>query len=1630
MKQRYLFLTIGLSFLIQTNVLKASTVCVNADGTTATFIGIPTRVSFGAVCSVSPGTYLQNSLEVVDGTLIATDPDRTKTTIDAELKKSPSGIPLSVFSRVENATIKGFTIKQGSAGIRVGGSGTVILENLTIEDIDNPENASGFSGGIGGTGDIEIINVTIRNVTSAQNVGGRGISFIGNNLIVRDSIIENVTGNGIVIDPGATAVISSTLIQNNSRGIQTWGKTTLNDVDILNNINTASNSKGGGIFKSEISVDDFELNIFGGRIEGNSANRGGGIYLNGNVQLNSFATITNNTATENIASTSGGGIYCNLSLPLKLITADVTSNIPGDISSRCGAVEDPTEPTDETPQDDSNAGTQFSSTAIDPIDTYNGEFFTQKAIELNLGGPMPLYFQRYYAAFLRRSFIVGDLGNNWRHNFDARLYQLPSNQYKYVTHDGRVTEFTLNQGTGNWDQDTNLDTPYQITVVGGQDATIYDPTIDRIYTFDLTTSSTIIGKLVKIEDGKGNTHTVAYDLANAQIQSVSDGLGRTLNFTYNNDTIPKISVVDDGARSISFQYTDPNDTENLTVAIDTNLRPTLFVYEDTSATVDNFGLMRFMTRAEGNSPYVQTYFDNTDPLTNGRVATQTDADGNTFQLVYNNLDTTLTDPLSNTRVHTHTSTGEFASRQDENGLTFTMGSDSTGRRNSLTDRLGDTTTAIYNAANGKIESVTNADGTSYSFDYSARVSNGITFQDITGITHTDSTTETIVYDVFGNPVSYTNRLGDVSTATFNTFGQVLTSTNAEGGVTTNSYNADATLATSTDSAGNSITIGYDVFRRLNLLTFADANTRSFTRDDADNLLTSTNENGNTVTLTYNLNNNLQTVQDELLQISSLVYDGNDRLLSFTNSLGATHSQTFNAIGKLASVTNANNNVFSFGYNPLGRRTSSTDPLGNVWNSSYDLEGVLASITSPLSNTITYTSDSMGRITQIASPLGITFDITYDNEGRVISTTGGLGETTSYTHDANGLLSSIALPGNLVTTSYVRNKLGLITSIVDPGGNSWDRTYDNSGRLTSYSDPLGQTQTMSYDNRNRLSTTVYPNALGTQALGYDPAGNLTNNTYSDGTALTFNYDAKNRLFSANGLTLSYNAIDRLVSSNGIGIIRDPASRITQMTLAPAKVVTYTYDANDRVIQISDWLGGITTFSYDLAGNLTNINRPNGVNATKAYDNDSRLVSLTEGSISSIILTKNAIGDTTAAIRNVPLAASAANISSSASTVNAASQLDSSSYDALGRTLTDGTNTFAWNLNNRLTTLINSAGTTTYTYDATGKRLTKNNAGVTQSYVWNYAFNLPSISVERIDGNDSKHYVHMPNGSLLYSVDASTNASQFYHNDEIGNTIFVTADNGSVSASYAYSPFGILISETGSLDNPYTWQGQLGVMTEGNDLYYVRARYYNSTTGNFISRDPVKSIDPRSINPYQYALANPLRLVDPIGEKASKFEIAIKEAEDDVELTKNNLAEAEQFVAKSAKEDADDNISQLLQTGRIRTDDESDYNFSLNLLDIRKAQLETALQNLEASREANLLHLQEVLDEARETLDRTREDLNTGTRTRVQHNARKKRNAVAEELVKEALENVLDAGGVRIQSVIPQLNGFQKEKKLDL
>jgi RHS repeat-associated protein len=100
--------------------------------------------------------------------------------------------------------------------------------------------------------------------------------------------------------------------------------------------------------------------------------------------------------------------------------------------------------------------------------------------------------------------------------------------------------------------------------------------------------------------------------------------------------------------------------------------------------------------------------------------------------------------------------------------------------------------------------------------------------------------------------------------------------------------------------------------------------------------------------------------------------------------------------------------------------------------------------------------------------------------------------------------------------------------------------------------------------------------------------------------------------------------------------------------------------------------------------------------------------------------------------------------------------------------------------------------------------------------------------------------------------------FYHQDQLGSTRAVTDAGGTVVATYSYDAYGNTVQSSGPISVPLRYAGQYQDSESG--LYYLRARYYDPATGQFISRDPIVTT---TRQPYAYVDDTPLNRTDPTG-----------------------------------------------------------------------------------------------------------------------------------------------------------------------
>jgi RHS repeat-associated protein len=96
--------------------------------------------------------------------------------------------------------------------------------------------------------------------------------------------------------------------------------------------------------------------------------------------------------------------------------------------------------------------------------------------------------------------------------------------------------------------------------------------------------------------------------------------------------------------------------------------------------------------------------------------------------------------------------------------------------------------------------------------------------------------------------------------------------------------------------------------------------------------------------------------------------------------------------------------------------------------------------------------------------------------------------------------------------------------------------------------------------------------------------------------------------------------------------------------------------------------------------------------------------------------------------------------------------------------------------------------------------------------------------------------------------------------------LTNSSGEATASFTYSPYGGLEGTTGSAATPLGFAGQYTDSDTG--MQYLRARWYDPQTGQFLTRDPLEGITRR---PYAYGEDNPLANVDRTGLSGEELEV---------------------------------------------------------------------------------------------------------------------------------------------------------------
>jgi len=190
-------------------------------------------------------------------------------------------------------------------------------------------------------------------------------------------------------------------------------------------------------------------------------------------------------------------------------------------------------------------------------------------------------------------------------------------------------------------------------------------------------------------------------------------------------------------------------------------------------------------------------------------------------------------------------------------------------------------------------------------------------------------------------------------------------------------------------------------------------------------------------------------------------------------------------------------------------------------------------------------------------------------------------------------------------------------------------------------------------------------------------------------------------------------------------------------------------------------------------------------------------------------------------------------------------------ASSATITAGT----WNGAGQLTSYTDpAAAMTAAAYDGTGERASSaatpaGQPSVAQSYVW--------------DGNslimDSANaYIYAAGNTPAEQVNLSTGAVTYLVADLLGSVRAAVGPTGALTGSASYDAWGNPRSAGGLTGT--TPFGFAGGYTDPTGLIYLINRYYDPSTGQFVSVDPDVS---QTLQPYAYAAGNPVTQADPTG-----------------------------------------------------------------------------------------------------------------------------------------------------------------------
>jgi len=617
--------------------------------------------------------------------------------------------------------------------------------------------------------------------------------------------------------------------------------------------------------------------------------------------------------------------------------------------------------------------------------------------------------------------------------------------------------------------------------------------------------------------------------------------------------------------------------------------------------------VRYTYDADGNLARVERLVDRSDP--NRPVY-------RTIEYLYENPDfphyiTRIKDPRGIAPLRTEIDAdGRLVALVDALGRRIELDHNLADHVETVTDRLGNPTTYVYDARGNVIETIdAYGNRTTRTYDDAG---NELSVTDPLG--HTITST----YDADGNRISITDPLGNTTTKTYDACGNVLSTTDPLGNTTTNTYDDNGNLVAVTDPLGNTTHTRYDANGNPTAWFDAEGNqTAAFAFDPDGNLASVTDAAGLTRFFSYDADGNQTGTRwtwinpDDPSDVRTIaaqaVYDAAGQLVETVDPDGNSSRTEYNALGKPKRITDKFGNTTEMTYDARGNLIQTLYSDGTLTRTVYDGNGRAvvttrrtsvpggpgaappASVVFPVATHTVY--DALGRAVRTEQLENAVIEITdqgapacpharfagadsvisttrntYDAAGRLIESVDAAGAVTRYEYDAAGRRTAVM---RLIPSESRDGDPELISRT--------EFEYDAAGRQILVRDARGAETRFIYDALGRRIQTVFPDG-STSSVTYDTRGRRIAETDPNGHTTNFEYDVQGRLTA---------------------VILPPVEDPETGNLVRPRYEC-EYDDYGRLRSITDPKGRTTRFTYDALGRRTSRTLPMGQTETSHYN----------------------------------------------------------------------------------------------------------------------------------------------------------------------------------------------------------------------------------------------------------------------------------------------------------------------------------------------------------------------------------------------------------------------------------------------